>query len=307
MSYVESLRVFVRVVELGSITSGGRDLRLTPAVASKRIKELEKHLGVRLFNRTTRSLTPTGAGAVFYEQTKKVLASIDEAEATIARYSNSPRGPIRVASSMGVGRRIIAPLVPRFLEEFPETEVRMRVSDRKVDILADGLDLAFFVGTPGDSNLKLRKIADCDRVLCATPEYLRLNGTPQTPEDLISDNHNCLLLRYPRSPEYFWVLQTSEGKRKLTVSGKYDADDGDVLTEWALNDGGIVNKPRFDVEAHLDTGALVEVLPDTPPIPTIFGCLYPHRRLQDPKMRFFVDFIIKHCNSKLKIALPLEN
>lgn len=297
MSYVESLRVFVRVVELGSITSGGRDLRLTPAVASKRIKELEKHLGVRLFNRTTRSLTPTGAGSVFYEQTKKVLASIDEAEATIARYSNSPRGPIRVASSLGVGRRIIAPLVPRFLEEFPETEVRMRLSDRKVDILADGLDLAFFVGTPRDSNLKLRKIADCDRVLCATPEYLEKNGTPQTPDDLINDNHNCLLLRYPRSPEYFWVLQTSEGKRKLAVSGKYDADDGDVLTDWALNNGGIVNKPRFDFEDHLRSGALVEVLPDTPPVPTIFGCLYPHRRLQDPKIRYFVDFIIKHGSS----------
>ena len=297
MSYIESLRVFARVVELGSITAGGRDLRLTPAVASKRIKELEKHLGVRLFNRTTRSLTPTGVGAVFYEQTKKVLASVDEAEATIASYSHTPKGPIRVAASLGIGRRIIAPLVPGFLKEYPETEVRMRLSDRKVDILAEGLDLAFFVGTPRDSNLKLRKIADCDRVLCATPQYLGKNGTPQTPDDLIKDKHNCLLLRYPRSPEYFWTLQTSDGTRKLAVSGKFDADDGDVLTDWALNDKGIVNKPRFDIEAHLQNGKLVEVLPDTPPVPTIFGCLYPHRKLQDPKIRYFVDFIIKHCSS----------
>ena len=112
MSYLESLRVFTRVVELGSITSGGRDLRLTPAVASKRIKELEKHLGVRLFNRTTRSLTPTEVGQLFYAEAKKVLESIEDAEAVVSQFSEAPRGVIRVTAPLGVGRRIIAPLVP---------------------------------------------------------------------------------------------------------------------------------------------------------------------------------------------------
>jgi DNA-binding transcriptional LysR family regulator len=303
MSYVESLRVFVRVIELGSITSGGRDLRLTPAVASKRIKELEKHLGVRLFNRTTRSLTPTGVGTVFYEEAKKVLGSIEDAEATIASLSDTPRGVIRVTAPLGAGRRIVAPLVPRFVDEFPGTEVRMRLSDRKVDLLADGLDLAFFIGTPQDSNLQLRKIADCDRVLCATPDYLAKHGTPHHPEDLLGGAHNCLMLRYPRSPEYFWVLQTRDGPRKFEVAGKYDADDGDVLRDWALDGRGIVNKPRFDVAAPLRSGALVEVLPDTPPVPTIFGCLYPHRRLQDPKVRCFVDFIARHCSGAFRASV----
>lgn len=297
MPYVESLRVFARVIELGSITSGGRDLRLTPAVASKRIKELEKHLGVRLFNRTTRSLTPTGVGAVFYKEVKKVLSSIDDAEATIASFSETPRGVIRVSAPLGAGRRIIAPLVPRFVDEFPGTEVRMRLSDRKVDLLADGLDLAFFIGAPVDSNLKLRKIADCDRVLCAAPDYIKQHGAPVTPDDLLDERHNCLLLRYPRSPEYFWVLQTRDGRRKLEVAGKYDADDGDVLTDWALDGWGIVNKPRFDVAEHFRNGSLVEVLPDTPPVSTIFGCLYPHRKLQDPKIRCFVEYIVSHCRS----------
>lgn len=293
MSYLESLRVFTRVVELGSITSGGRDLRLTPAVASKRIKELEKHLGVRLFNRTTRSLTPTEAGQLFYTEAKKVLESIEDAEAVVSQFSAAPRGVIRVTAPLGVGRRIIAPLVPGFVEDYPATEIRMRMSDRKVDILADGLDVAFFVGTPHDSTLTMRKIADCARVLCAAPEYLARHGTPQAPEDLLT-GHNCLLLRYPRSPEYYWTLETPEGPRKLEVSGKYDADDSDVLTNWALDGHGIVNKPRFDVAAHLRSGALVEVLPDTPPEPTIFGCLYPHRKLQDPKIRLFVDYAVKH-------------
>ncbi len=295
MSYIESLRVFVRVMELGSITSGGRDLRLTPAVASKRLKELEKHLGVRLFNRTTRSITPTEVGAVFYDEAKGVLQAIDNAEARVANFSDAPRGALRITAPLGVGRRIVAPLVPEFSETYPETEIRMRLSDRKVDIMADGLDIAFFVGEPSDSTMKLRKIADCDRVLCASPEYLARVGAPETPDDLLDAKHNCLLLRYPRSPEYFWTVQTDMGPRKLEVGGKYDADDGDVLMDWALDGKGIVNKPRFDVRQHLEAGRLVELLPNTPPKPTIFGCLYPHKKLQDPKIRLFIDHIARNC------------
>ena len=297
MSYIESLRVFVRVHELGSITSGGRDLRLTPAVASKRLKELEKRLGVRLFNRTTRSITPTEVGKVFYDEAKAILLALETAEAKVANYSDRPRGAIRVTAPLGVGRRIVAPLVPAFADAYPETEVRMRLSDRKVDILADGLDVAFFVGEPSDSNMKLRKFADCERVLCASREYLSAFGTPAVPEDLLHMDHNCLLLRYPRSPEYFWTLRTDMGPVKLEVRGKYDADDGDVLTDWALAGRGIINKPRFDVHEHLERGRLVEVLPNTPPMPTIFGCLYPHKRLQDPKIRLFVDHIARHSKA----------
>lgn len=293
MPYTESLRVFVRVVELGSITAGGRDLRLTPAVASNRIKELENRLGVRLFNRTTRSLTPTEVGTMFYDQARKALAALDEAEAAVAGFSGVPRGAIRVAAPLGVGRRLIAPLVPRFCEMFPETELRLRLTDRRIDIMEEGQDLAFFVGTPQDSTLKLRKIAECDRVLCAAPGYLARRGTPQDPDDLLSADHACLLLRYPRSPEYFWVLDTKGGPRRMDVRGRFDADDGEVLTDWALNGHGIANKPRFEVAAHLASGALVEVLPDTPPQPVQFGCLYPHRRLQDPKIRHFLDFMVR--------------
>lgn len=295
MSYIESLRLFTRVVDLGSITSGGRDLRLTPAVASKRIKELEAHLGVRLFNRTTRSLSPTEVGKVFYGEAMKVLETLDAAETRVANFSDTPRGTIRITAPLGAGRRIIAPLVPEFVAAYPETEVQMRLSDRKVDLMADRLDVAFFIGSPGDSTMKLRKIMACDRVLCASPAYLARHGTPATPDDLLRNGTNCLLLRYPRSPEYFWMLQTASGPRKLEVAGRYDADDGDVLTDWALAGHGIANKPRFDVADHLETGALVEVLPETPPVASTFGCLYPHRKLQDPKVRLFVDFVIDHC------------
>ncbi|WP_424990547.1 LysR family transcriptional regulator [Fluviibacterium sp. S390] len=293
MAYLESLRVFTRVVELGSITSGGRDLRLTPAVASKRIKELEQHLGVRLFNRTTRSLTPTEVGQRFYEEARRVLEMVDQAEAVVAEFSTAPRGVIRITAPLGVGRRIIAPMIPDFVDRNPGIEVRMRMSDRKVDLLADGLDVAFFVGTPHDSSLKMRKIADCPRVLCAAPAYLERYGVPADPEDLLR-GHNCLLLRYPRSPEYYWMLNTPDGLRKYEVSGKFDADDSDVLTDWALAGAGIVNKPQFDVAAHLAAGRLVEVLPHARPAPSVFGCLYPHKKLQDPKVRLLVEFAVDH-------------
>ncbi|MGY3437322.1 MULTISPECIES: LysR substrate-binding domain-containing protein [unclassified Marinovum] len=303
MPYVESLRVFVRVVELGSITSGGRDLRLTPAVASKRIKELEKRLGVRLFNRTTRSLTPTEVGRVFYDRAKKVIGSLDEAEAVVANFSDTPRGVIRVTAPLGIGRSIVAPLVPEFTELYPETSVQMRLSDRNVDMLAERLDVAFFLGRPKDSDLTLRKIAECDRVLCAAPGYLERCGVPREPDDLLAGRHNCLLLRYPRSPEYFWLLEGPDGPRKMEVSGKYDADNADVLIDWALAGRGIVNVPRFVVAPHLASGDLVAVLTETPPQASVFGCLYPHRRLQDPKIRRFVEFMTERCRLGVGVAV----
>lgn len=297
MPYLESLKVFVRVVELGSITSGGRDLRLTPAVASNRIKELERRLDVRLFNRTTRKLSPTEAGRAFYDQARQVVQSLEDAEAAISNFSQNPHGTVHVTAPLAVGKRVIAPLVPEFVDLYPGVTVRLRLSDRKVDLLEGNLDVAFFVGEPPDSNLKLRKIIDAPRLLCAAPAYLEQRGTPQTPDDL--RRHNCLLLRFPRSPEWFWTLATSGGAKRMDVSGSYDSDDGDVLTDWALSGRGIIHKPRFEVAHHLRSGALVEVLPETPPVPAIFGCLYPHRRLQDNKVRLFIDFMLGRCRKEL--------
>ncbi|MFT4013065.1 MAG: LysR family transcriptional regulator [Paracoccus sp. (in: a-proteobacteria)] len=291
MPYLESLRVFVRVVELGSITAGGRDLRMSPAVASNRIKDLETRFGVRLLNRTTRKLVPTEVGRAFYDSARRVIETLDEAEAVVSGFSGMPHGALRVTAPLGLGRRLIAPLVPRFCDEYPGVEIRLRLSDRNVDIIADGIDLAFFLGEPQDSALKWRRIAECRRVLVATEDYLARSGTPQRPEDLVG--HNCLLLRYPRSPEYYWVLQTAEGPMKLLVNGRFDADDGDVLTDWALKSRGIANRPHYEVAEHLAAGRLIEVLPESRPLPAQFGVLTPHRRLQDPKVRLFADFIAR--------------
>ena len=169
MTYVNTLRTFVRVYELGSMSAAARDQRVSAAVASARIGDLERHLGVRLFNRTTRSLQPTEQGAIFYKGACRILETIEEAEAAVAAVSGSPRGSLHVAAPLGIGKRLIAPLIPAFNDRYPEIDVRLRLSDRRIDLTAEGLDMAFLLGALEDSNLRLRPIADCRRVLCCAP------------------------------------------------------------------------------------------------------------------------------------------
>jgi DNA-binding transcriptional LysR family regulator len=303
MSYLDNLRVFVRVVELGNLSAAGRDQRASPAVASNRIKELERHLGVRLFNRTTRKLTPTEHGRVFYEGAVKIIEAINEAEAAIADLSKKPKGAIRITAPLGIGRRLIASGIPEFHDKYPDIEVRLRLSDHNVDIMSEGVDVAFKLGILEDSNLRMRGIMNCERVICASPEYLKRRGTPLTPDDLIAEHHDCLLLRYPGSKEYFWTLQMPEGTRKLEVSGPYDSDDGDVLTQWALEGRGIINKPLFEVKSHLNDGTLKAILEDTPPASIQLAAIYPHKRFQDPKVRLMIDFMTERCQRLVNAML----
>jgi DNA-binding transcriptional LysR family regulator len=295
MSYLDNVRVFVRVIELGTLSAAGRDQRVTPAVASNRIKELERHLGVRLFNRTTRKLSPTEHGRVFYEGAVKIMEAVNEAEAAIADLSRNPKGSLRITAPLGIGRRLIASGIPEFHDKYPDIEVRLRLSDHNVDILSEGVDVAFKLGVLEDSNLRMRGILNCQRVLCASPAYLARRGTPPMAEALIADKHECLLLRYPGSKEYFWTLLTDAGPRKFEVGGPYDSDDGDVLTQWALEDRGIINKPLFEVKAYLRQGRLIEILRDTPPAPVQLAAIYPHKRFQDPKVRLMIDFMAERC------------
>ena len=290
MSYFDNIRTFVRVYELGSMSAAGRDLRISPAVTSARISQLEDHLNVRLFQRTTRSLTPTEQGRAFYGGACAVLDCVDQAEAEVMNLTEKPRGSLYVAAPLGVGRRLLAPLVPEFLAAYPEIDLRLRLSDRVVDLTAEGLDLAFFLGQPEDSTLRIRKIADCARVLCAAPGYVAARGLPKRGADLLDGRHDCLALRFPGAREFQWSLNTSEGVRRFAVSGRCECDDGDVLTDWALMGQGIVLKPVFEVAAHLVSGALVPVACETPPVPVQMACLYTHRRHQDPKTRLFMEF-----------------
>jgi len=292
MSYLDNIRTFVRVYELGSMSAAGRDLRISPAVTSSRISQLEEHLGVRLFQRTTRSLTPTEQGRSFYRGASDILEAVETAEAQITEITENLRGALYVAAPLGVGRRLIAPQAPEFLAKYPEVSLRLRLTDRNVDLTTEGLDLAFFLGQPEDSNLRIRKIADVERVLCAAPAYIVARGNPSDGEALVSEGHECLSLRFPGATEFQWRLSTRDGPKRFRVSGRYESDDGDVLTDWALAGHGIVMKPVFEIAEHLASGALVPVAEQTPPEPIQMACLFTHRRRQDPKTRLFMEFMV---------------
>ncbi|WP_439560278.1 LysR substrate-binding domain-containing protein [Roseinatronobacter sp.] len=301
MAYINNIKMFVRVYELGSMSAAARDQRTSPAVASARIGELEKHLGVRLFNRTTRTLKPTSNGMLFYDGALKILDAIAEAEATLTHATAQPRGTLFVAAPLGIGRRLIAPHVPAFKDENPEIELRLRLSDRGIDVTAEGLDLAFHLGPLEDSALKMRVIAECPRILCAAPAYIAKRGMPVDGAELLSQRHDCLNLRFPGALEFQWTLQTPSGPQRFKISGPFESDDGDVLTGWALDGHGIVLKPIFEVADHLRSGALVPVAEATPPLPVTLAALTPHKRLRDPKVSLFTDFIAGKIRAELAV------
>ena len=303
MSYVNNLKMFVRVYELASMSAAARDQRTSPAVASARISELEKHLGVRLFNRTTRSLQPTENGRLFYDGAKRVLEAIEEAEAAVMDVAQNPRGVIFVAAPLGVGRRFIAPHVPAFTALYPQIDIRLRLSDRVIDLTAEGLDVAFHLGQLQDSTLKVRQIADCPRLLCAAPAYIARRGLPEDGAALAA--HDCLNLRFPGAKEFQWTLQTPDGPRRFEISGPFESDDGDVLTQWALEGHGIVLKPAFEVAEHLAQGALVPVATVTPPLPVQLSLLSQSRSQKDSKIRLFCDFMIARIKTDLAARMAL--
>ncbi len=302
MSYVNNLRMFVRVYELSSMSAAARDQRTSPAVASARISELEKHLGVRLFNRTTRSLQPTEAGRLFFDGAQKVLQAIDDAEASVMETAQNPRGVVFVAAPLGIGRRFIAPHVPAFKDQYPQIDVRLRLSDRIIDLTAEGLDIAFHLGILEDSTLKVRLIADCPRLLCAAPAYIAQRGMPLDGAALVVDKHDCLNLRFPGAKEFQWTLQTAQGPQRYDIAGPYESDDGDVLTGWALDGRGIVLKPAFEVADHLRTGRLIPVATATPPLPTQLSLLSQQRSAKDSKVRLFSDFMVAKIKDEMRKA-----
>lgn len=302
MAYVNNIKMFVRVFELGSMSAAARDQRTSPAVASARISELEKHLGVRLFSRTTRSLQPTENGRIFYDGARRVLEAIDDAEAAVMDVTQNPRGTIFVAAPLGIGRRLIAPRVPAFKDLYPQIDVRLRLSDRGIDVVAEGIDVAFHLGILDDSTLKVRTVADCPRTLCAAPPYIARRGMPSDGAALLAEKHDCLNLRFPGAKEFQWTLQTPEGPRRFEISGPFESDDGDVLTGWALDGRGIVLKPLFEVADHLRSGALVPVATATPPLPIQLSTLSQHRRLKDPKVQLFTDYMAAQIRDDLRRA-----
>lgn len=307
MISLENVRIFMRAVETGSFSAAGRKLRLSPSVVSYRIQLLEDHLNSRLLTRTTRSMNLTDAGRVFFDRCVEVVEAVERAEASVAEEAGaSPRGNLHVTAPLGLGRRVVAPMLARYRSLQPHTDVRLRLSDHLLDLVQEGVDVAIRIARMDDSSFTLRKIADVRRVLCASPAYLERRGAPKSPPDLQA--HDCLLLRFPGSQQFRWTLEFAGEAVTVPVAGPLDVDDGDVLTQWALDGLGIVLKPLFEIAALIADGRLVEALPEAPPLPVTLGVLYPTRRMLPPRTKSFIELAVeemrRHVAGQLALLAP---
>ena len=286
----DDLVLFVRVAELRSLTAAGRDLRLTPAVVSARLIRLEKKLGMRLLNRTTRQVDLTPDGHSFLEHSLKILEAVDRAQSAIALNRDSPAGSLKVSAPVSFSRLHLAPAVARFTEAHPNLQLQLVASDRFDDFFHEQIDLLIRVAELKDSNMVARRIATSRRVLCASPDYLARVGEPKTPKELTE--HNCLLLRFPGSQQWRWTLVYPNGRPEtLSLSGTMDSDNSDILTSWCLAGHGIAMKDMFEVAPYLKDGRLVEIMREYPPVSYPIMALYPHSQYLPPRVRLFIDFL----------------
>jgi DNA-binding transcriptional LysR family regulator len=282
------MSVFAKVVQAGSLSAAARDLGFSAAAVSRKLSSLEARLGVRLLNRTTRRLSLTDEGASYHEACTRILAEIAEAEGEAAARRVEPQGVLKVAMPASFGHLHVAPLIPRFAARFPQVYLALSLSDRMVNVIEEGYDLAIRIAELEDSSLAARRLAPNRRVVCASPEYLRRHGTPRTPDDLA--RHNCLT-----APDFQmnWEYKGPDGRRgAVRVSGRYACDNWEVLRDWAVAGLGVALKSTWDVHRHIGEGSLVALLPgyDFGTDVAIYA-VYPHRRHLPAKTRVFIDFL----------------
>jgi len=282
------MSVFSRVVATGSLSAAARELGLSPAVVTRRLAALEARLGVRLINRTTRSLHLTDEGATYYDTCARLLSEIEEADAAVAAGRVEPRGPLKVALPASFGHQHVAPLVPRFALRYPNVQLALSLSDRNVNVIEEGFDLAIRIADLADSSLAARKLAPNRRVVCASPDYLHRHGTPNTPQDLLS--HNCLTTN---DFSMSWDYKGPEGEPgTVRVSGRYACDNWEVLREWAIAGLGVALKSTWDVRQQLEDGSLIPLCPGYAfDSDVAIYAVYPHRRLLPAKTRAFIEFL----------------
>ena len=290
MDRMAGMAVFTKVVSSGSFSAAARELEISQASVTKQIKELESWLGARLLNRTTRRLSLTEIGTGFYERSMRILEAVEEARSAAGALQTEPRGRLRINAPVSFGLLHLAPAVTEFLALHPDVSVEMLVNDRVVDLLEGEFDVGVRIGRLRDSSLIARRIAPIRLAICAAPDYVARHGLPRTPDDLAS--HNCLEYTYFESRGE-WRLSDGAGiEIAIPISGRYLANNGDVLRSTAIAGGGIILLPTFLVGEDLRAGRLVRLLPNYPPPEQALYALYPPGRHLSAKVRSFVDFLI---------------
>jgi DNA-binding transcriptional LysR family regulator len=289
MDRFTAMQTFARVVEDGSFAKAADRLGISTSACSRYVAELEAHLDVRLLNRTTRRLSLTESGQAFYERCVQVLADLAEAEQAASMSAARPRGTLRLTCGISFGVRHVARLVGTFVARHPAVRFDMQLSDRFVDLVEEGFDLALRIGESPAQNLIARKLGETRLIPCAAPLYLRERGAPQTPADLA--RHACLTYEYLPLRSTWRFRDPNGAEHTVRVEGPVHANNGDLLVAAAVEGIGIAMEPDFIVAADLAAGRLVRVLAEYAPAPAGIYAVYPSRRHLSAKVRAFVDFL----------------
>jgi DNA-binding transcriptional LysR family regulator len=281
-------RTFVRTVETGSFTAVARDLNSSQPTISRQIATLEDHLGCLLFQRTTRTLTLTDDGRVFYEHARRSIETVAEAESAVGRRRGKPSGTLRLTCAAVFGRLHVIPRLPRFRARFPDIEIALIVNDGFSDLVEEGIDLAIRVGEPSDSALISRRIGTTRRVVVATPDYLAARGRPEHPHDLAG--HDCIV--YDRLlAGANWTFASPDGPLTVPVAGPIHVNNTEAVRAAVLQGLGIGYVPVWHfVDGEIETGRLIVLLRDFEPPAQPISAVYPSRRFLAPKVRAGIDY-----------------
>lgn len=295
MDISAQMLTFATVVEHGSISAAARSMGQTPSAVSKQVGLLEDHVRYRLLNRTRTGVTPTQEGHEFYLKCKAMAEKFKEAEALILNLDGTPRGNLRIASTVAFGKSQLIPALPTFMEENPEVQVSLDLTDREIDLRSEGYDVAVcFAEQRKDPDIVVRRIMQSRRVLCAAPSYLKRRGIPQRFTDLA--DHNCLRVS-GSSGRNSW----HDGEDYFDVQGSFEGNSTDVVFRAALAGLGIARLPCYMANQKFSTGELVHVIPDYAPASTDIVVMFADRRYLAPKTRAFVDFLVREYRNAPRV------
>lgn len=288
---LNDIAAFVASVKTGSFTAGANTLGLTRSAVGKSIGRLETQLGVRLLNRTTRQLSLTDDGKIVFERCRQILDDLDEMEAAIATRRSKPTGILKLTAPLSLGTRHILPIVDKYLGQWSELRADIWFTDRFVDLIDEGFDIAVRIGEPHeDSQVMTRTIALQQFITCASPDYLKRNGAPEHPRDL--DKHDTIVFISSGRPRP-WEFETSSGTYIHDAPGRLNIDSSEAMRQSALDGFGLVNLPTYILGADVQEGALVEVLHAYRPKPDPIRVTYPTKRHLSPRTRGFIDLLIE--------------
>ena len=291
MNRFENMDTFIRVVEAGSISAAADRLGVAKSAVSRRLKELEKHLGVELFHRTTRQMNLTDTGRAFYHQAVRILDDVLEAEIATSQAHGTLKGSLKMALPSSFGLMHMGPVINDFLKEHPQIEFDLDFNDREVDLIQEGFDLAIRIANLPDSSLIARRFAPVKTVICASPDYLKQMGTPRTPDDLIE--HQCLVYSLLRDFEYWHLTDARGNEIKTRIHPYLKASTGEFLRDAAVEGRGIILVPTFIAYKEIESGALVPLLNEYSAFQINAYAIYPQTRHLSQRVRTFVDFLVK--------------